>query len=108
MLNFDESLSQVKLPGSFGWDDTASIVPATLVPSYNGGSAYLILTKYNNYAGIGTGDGVNKLAVLDPNQAQPDEYSSPSVPVMREVLTIAGRTPEPKARVPQCGGRVVY
>lgn len=77
---------------------------AAVVPSYNGGSAYLILTKYNNYAGIGTGDGVNKLAVLDPNETQPDEYSSPSVPVMREVLTITGRTPEPQRGFPNAVG----
>ena len=39
---------------------------AASVPSYTGTSKYLVLTKYNNYAGAG-GDGVNKLAVLDPN-----------------------------------------
>ena len=37
-----------------------------MVPSYPGTSRYLLMTKYNNYAGVG-GDGVNKIAVLDPN-----------------------------------------
>jgi hypothetical protein len=49
MLHFDATLTQTKIPGSFGWDDTASVVSANLVPSYAGSSSYLILTKYNNY-----------------------------------------------------------
>lgn len=95
MLHFDASLTQTKTPGSFGWDDTPSLVPANLVPSYHGASAWLILVKYNNYVGLGTGDGVNKLAVLDPNGAQQDEYSSTPVQVMQEVLTVTGVTSEP-------------
>jgi hypothetical protein len=96
MLHFNAALTQAKIPGSFGWDDTASVVPSNLVPSYSGASSYLILVKYNNYAGIGTGTGVNKLAVLDPNAAQQDEYSVTPVQVMREVLTITGVTPDPQ------------
>jgi len=84
-------LSQSKTPGSFGWDDTASVVAASLVPSYHGTSSYLIMTKYNNYAGIG-GDGINKLAILDPNATQTDPKTG--VTVMKEVLTIAGVTPD--------------
>jgi hypothetical protein len=94
LLHFDSTLSQLKTPGSFGWDDTASIVSASMVPSYHGTSKYLVLTKYNNYAGIGTGDGINKMAVLDPNATEPDPVF-PSTLVMSEVLTIKGVTPDP-------------
>ncbi len=66
LLHFDAALLTVKTPGSFGWDDTPSIVPATAVPSYAGTSPYLLLSKYNNYYGSGTGDGLNQMAVLDP------------------------------------------
>jgi hypothetical protein len=94
LLHFDSTLSQLKTPGSFGWDDTASIVSASLVPSYHGTSKYLVMTKYNNYAGIGTGDGINKVAILDPNATEPDPVF-PSTLVMNEVLTIKGVTPDP-------------
>ena len=93
MLHFDWTLAVAKTPGSFGWDDTASIVPPSMVPSYSGTSPYLIMTKYNNYAGLGTGDGKNKIAILDPNATQPDlVYGNP---VMKEVLTILGVTNDP-------------
>jgi hypothetical protein len=92
LLHFDASLSRLKTPGSFGWDITPSVVPAESVPSYQGGSSYLILTKYNNYAGVGTGDGVNKVAVLDPNASMPDEYATAPVTVMKEVITVKGVT----------------
>ena len=36
LLHFDSSLTQLKTPGAFGWDDTASIVPASLVPHIHG------------------------------------------------------------------------
>jgi hypothetical protein len=78
------------VPGSFGWDDTASIVPASMVPSYTGGSSYLLATKYNNYEGVGTGDGLNRVAVLDPGASQTDPISGR--PVMKEVLSILGPT----------------
>ncbi len=100
LLHFDALLTRRKLPGSFGWDDTASIVPASLVPSYTGPSSYLILTKYNNYADYGIGDGVNKIAVLDPNSPMGDEYADTPVQVMREVITIAGVTPDPNSDLP--------
>ena len=61
-----------------------------MVPSYKGGSAYLLMTKYNNYDGIGTGDGANKIAVIDPRASQTDSISG--LPVMLEVLTILGPT----------------
>lgn len=91
MLSFTPDLSQSKTPGAFGWDDTASVVPASMVPSYHGTSSYLLMTKYNNYAELG-GDGVNKLAILDPNDTQIDSRTGATV--MKEVLTIAGVTPD--------------
>ncbi len=94
MLHFNADLSQTKIPGSFGWDDTASIVPASLVPSYNGTSQYLIMTKYNNYCGVGTGNGQNKIAILDPNATENDPIL-PNTLVMKEVLTHLGETPDP-------------
>jgi hypothetical protein len=94
LLHFDSTLTVAKIPGSFGWDDTASVVPAAAVPSYTGTSSYLVLTKYNNYKGAGTGDGVNKVAVLDPNASQPDEYSTTPVSVMKEIITVTGVTPD--------------
>jgi hypothetical protein len=40
---------------------------------------------------VGTGDGLNRLAVLDPRTTQADPIT-PSVQVMREVMTILGPT----------------
>ncbi|MFZ6870680.1 hypothetical protein ACO0LF_01245 [Undibacterium sp. Di27W] len=93
MLHFNADLSQTKLPGSFGWDDTASIVPSSMMPSYKGSSPYLIMVKYNNYARSGTGDSKNRIAILDPNTSQKDSVSAQQV--MTEVLTILGATPDP-------------
>jgi hypothetical protein len=97
LLHFSGDLSQVKTAGAFGWDDTASVVDASLVSGYTGSSSYLLMTKYNNYAGLG-GDGVNKIAILDPNDSQTDSRSGATV--MKEVLTIAGQTPDPEFRGP--------
>ena len=99
LLHFDAQLAPAGVPGSFGWDVTPTVIPAAMVPSYTGTSSYLLALKYNNYEGVGTGDGLNSLAVVDPGAAQLDRFSSQ--PVMREVLTIAGPTPEP-------GGTGVY
>jgi hypothetical protein len=96
LLHFDSTLASAKAPGSFGWDNTPSVVPASMVPSYTGGSSYLLLTKYNNYAGTPSGDGRNKVAVLDPTAVQADPVIA-AVTVMREVLTIVGVTPDPSA-----------
>jgi hypothetical protein len=93
LLHFNSDLSRAKIPGSFGWDDTPSIVPASLVPSYTGKSSYLLMTKYNNYAGVGTGNGKNKIAILDPNATEKDPII-PSTLVMKEVITILGVTPD--------------
>jgi len=94
MLHFNSDLSQTKTPGSFGWDDTPSIVEASVVASYHGTSKYLIMTKYNNYAGINTGDGHNRIAILDPNATENDPVI-PTTQVMKEVITQLGVTPDP-------------
>ena len=99
LLHFDATLSQVKTPGSFGWDDTVSVVPAAMVPSYHGASTYLLMCKYNDYAGFAGGSGVNKIAVVDPHAAQPD-FLLPSVNVMKDVLTVNGVTPDPNNITP--------
>jgi hypothetical protein len=90
LLHFDSHLTMSKIPGAFGWDSTASIVPSSTIPSYSGSSTYLIMSKYNNYANVG-GDGINELAVLDPNASETDPITG--VPVMNEVKTVAGPTP---------------
>ena len=92
LQHFSGDLSQTFTPGSFGWDDTVSIVPASMVPSYLGTSGYLLMAKYNDYKEVG-GTGINRLAILDPNATQFDPLAGQNV--MREVLTIAGVTPDP-------------
>ena len=95
MLHFSGDLTQTKTPGGFGWDSTASVVPVSMVPSYAGTSTYLIFTKYNNYAGLDGGDGVNKIAVLDPNDTMVESHASSNGQlVMKTILTIAGPTPD--------------
>jgi hypothetical protein len=91
LLQFDAALNPAGVPGSFGWDVSPSVIPASMVPSYSGASTYLLALKYNNYEGAGTGDGLNRLAVLDPGASQADPIV-PSVQAMREVLTILGPT----------------
>jgi hypothetical protein len=90
LLHFNSDLSQTLIPGAFGWDDTASVVPSFMVPSYQGSSSYLLMTKYNYYAGLGGGDGSNKIAILDPNDTERDPITG--VTVMNEILTILGPT----------------
>ena len=96
LLHFNGALTRTNIPGAFGWDDTASIVPASLVPSYHGNSPYLLMTKYNNYVEAG-GDGVNKIAILDPRNSMTDPISG-NTNVMKEVITIAGPTPDTNNR----------
>ena len=93
MLHFDATLAQIKTPGAFGWDNTPSVVPRAMIPSYAGNSSYLLMTKYNNYGGAGTGDGKNHIAILDPSQAQADAITG--IPVMKEIHTMLGPTPDP-------------
>jgi hypothetical protein len=101
MLHFSGDLATQYTPGAFGWDNTVAIVPTSAVPSYNGSSTYLIFSKYNNYAGADGGDGVNKVAILDPYDTEVEPHpSSNGLLVMREVMTIAGVTPDPEFRPP--------
>jgi hypothetical protein len=93
LLHFDSTLTHIKTPGAFGWDDSASVVSASLVSSYHGSSPYLLMTKYNNYAGFAGGNGVNKIAILDPQNSETDPISGATT--MNEILTIAGPTPDP-------------
>lgn len=95
LLHFSSDLTVEHPAGGFGWDNTPGIVPASMVPSYTGTSSYLIFSKYNNYAGAGTdgADGVNRIALLDPNATQVDAHSSSNgMLIMREVMTVIGPT----------------
>jgi hypothetical protein len=101
MLHFSGDLTVEKAPGGFGWDNTAAIVPASMAPSYTGPSSYLLLSKYNNYANAGndSADGVNRIALLDPNATQVDAHaSSNGMLIMREVLTVIGPTADQENR----------
>ena len=94
LLHFNATLSQVKTPGSFGWDNTVSVLPARAVPGYSGTSPYLLVSKYNNYLGIGPhGNGRNRVAVLDPRASQKDPYAPTEV--MKAVQTVLSPTHEP-------------
>ena len=96
MEHFSADLSVAKPTGGFGWDDTPSVIPASMVPSYHGTSSYLIMVKYNNYVETG-GDGVNMLAILDPNDTQTDtRFNSTGATIMKQILTIVGPTPDPE------------
>lgn len=95
LLRFSADLSVIKPPGGFGWDYTAGVVPASAVPAYAGSSTYLLFCKYNDYA-FADGSGMNRVAILDPNDTQVDPHSSAgSLVEMREVLTVIGPTPDP-------------
>jgi uncharacterized repeat protein (TIGR01451 family) len=96
LLHFSSNLQVLKTPGAFGWDYTAAIVPTNLYPGYTGSSPYLVFSKYNNYAGQGDGNGINKIALLDPNATQLDPHpSAAGLAEMRELLTVIGSTPDP-------------
>lgn len=86
LLAFSPDLATENAPGSFGWDDTVSVVPAKDVPKYQARGSYLIMSKYNNYFDCGSGDGHNRIAILDPNATQKDAFSNATV--MKEVETM--------------------
>ena len=87
-LQFNPNLTPSGAAGAFGWDDTPTVVPASQVASYTGKSPYLLMTKYNDY-GIGN----NRLAIVDPNDTFFDTRTNTTV--MKEVISIAGQTPDP-------------
>lgn len=94
LLRFSGDLSVTKTPGAFGWDYTPGIVPASMVPSYTGPSPYLLFSKYNDYP-VADGNGVNRVALLDPNSTQIDPHlSAAGLVEMREVMTVIGPTPD--------------
>jgi hypothetical protein len=87
LLHYNATLTRAKIPGSFGWDNTPSVLPARAVPGYHGTSPYLLVSKYNNYLHIGPhGNGHNEVAVLDPRSSQKDPYAN--VRVMKAVQTV--------------------
>ncbi|HZU24736.1 MAG TPA: Ig-like domain-containing protein, partial [Bryobacteraceae bacterium] len=95
MLRFSSDLSVQKTPGAFGWDFTAAVVPASMVTAYTGNSPYLIFSKYNNYANDADGNGVDRIALLDPNSTQIDPHpTANNLMEMRELMTVIGVTPD--------------
>lgn len=105
LLHYNATLTRAKTPGSFGWDNTVSVVPARAVPRYHGTSPYLLVSKYNNYLGIGPhGNGRNRVAVLDPRASQRDPYADTRT--MKAVQTILSPVHVPgepaKARYEWC------
>jgi hypothetical protein len=102
LLHFDKTLTTSKVAGSFGWDTTASLIPTSALPGYKGKSSYFVITKYNNYALFG--DGVNRVALLDPFSSMSDPLAE--VGVMNEVETIPGPSSDPKWAGPDYPGAV--
>src|SRR5262249_47737771 len=95
LLHFNATLTRTKIPGSFGWDNTVSVLPARTVPGYHGTSPYLLVSKYNNYFRLGPhGDGHNEVAVLDPRSSQQDPYAS--VRTMKAVQTVLSPVQVPR------------
>lgn len=92
LLHFNSTLAETKIPGAFGWDNTAALVPSSMVLSYTGTSPYLLMSKYNNYANVG-GNGDNRIAIEDPRAVETDPITG--VSVMKVVQSIAGGTPNP-------------
>ncbi len=92
LQHYSANLNTEYTTGLFGWDDTPSVVPTSMIPGYAGTSSYLIMSKYNNYFGTG-GNGLNQVAILDPNATQVDARTG--VTVMGVVEAILSPTPDP-------------
>ena len=100
LLHFNSDLTERKIPGGFGWDDTAAIVPASAAQNYTGQSPYLLFVKYNDYPNVdGRGQGRHRLALLDPQDFQLDPYNT-GQPVMKIVQSILSPTPSPSFTFP--------
>jgi hypothetical protein len=93
LLHYNATLTREKIPGSFGWDETVSMVPARAVPSYHGPSSYLLVSKYDNYIIGSQGNGHNEVAVLDPGVSQKDPFSD--VKTMKVVESVLSPDHEP-------------
>ncbi len=95
LMHYSANLATSSTPGGFGWDDTASIVPASMIPGYHGGSSYLLMVKYNNYWETG-GQGQNMIAILDPTAAVTDNVrnNSTGAQIMQPILQMLGVTPD--------------
>ena len=95
LLHYNAALTRASAPGSFGWDNTVSVLPASAVPRYHGTSPYLLVSKYNNYLGFPPqGDGRNRVAVLDPRSSQRDPFSR--IRVMKAVQTVLAPAHPPR------------
>jgi hypothetical protein len=98
LTHFDATLTHAKTFGAFGWDSTPAVVPASMVPMYTGTSRYLLFEKYNNYVAgeVPDGaDGVNRIALLDPNAGMVDPHPSANdLTVMKVVMSIPGPSPD--------------
>jgi hypothetical protein len=115
MFEFDGNLGSLDANGNpfpvgaFGWDDTASIVPSNLVPSYTGTAPYLILSKYNDYADFNNGDpnakGDNRVALLDPTSNSYSTDRQTGIKVMNVVESVLGVTPDYDFGTPPIGVR---
>ena len=108
LLHFDSALTQTKTPGSFGWDDTASVVPANCGAVIHRRIALSDPDEVQQLCRIGSGDGVNKVAVLDPSAPCRMSTRARPVTVMQEVITVTGVTPDPAARPAGRRERVVH
>ena len=98
LLHFDGTLRHRKLPGSFGWDNTVSVLPARSLPAYHGKAPYLLVSKDNNYDGFPTGDGHNRVSVFDPTASRRDPYAQNGVArTMKPVVRVLGPTQFPGA-----------
>lgn len=84
LSHLDANLTTEYVSGAFGWDNTPSLIPASLVPQYTGTSNYLLFCKYNYY---GAGGNADALAIVDPFDSQIDPLTN--APIMKEILRVS-------------------